>query len=72
MAYPHELKAAFPSYGPGWDAAVELGIDVSLVLENLSLSPSERLARLEALLDEVDALKAAVKRPEPVKRDQVP
>jgi len=69
MAFPDELKAAFPSYGPDWDAAVDLGVDVSILLENLSLTPTERLARLEALVNETDALKAAAKL---VTRDPVP
>lgn len=69
MAFPDELKAAFPSYGPGWDAAVDLGIDVSLLLENLKLTPTERLAQLEALLNETEALRAELKQ---VPRGSVP
>lgn len=69
MAFPEELRVAFPSFGPGWDAAVERGIDVSLLLENLSLTPTQRLARLEELLNEVDALRAATR---PVTRGSVP
>ena len=61
MAFPNELRAAFPSYGPDWDRAVEMGIDVSLLLENLALTPGQRLAQLESLLNEVDALRRAVK-----------
>jgi hypothetical protein len=37
-----------------------MGIDVSLLLENLRLTPAERLARLEALLNELDALRSSV------------
>lgn len=70
MAFPHELSAAFPSYGPDWDRAVAMGIDVSLLLENLSLTPGQRLAQLEALLNEVDALRRAVKARSP--DDSVP
>lgn len=70
MAFPHELKSAFPSYGPDWDRAVEMGIDVSLLLENLALTPGQRLAQLEALLNEVDALRRAVKARSP--DDSVP
>ncbi len=61
MALPEELKRAFPCYGPGWAAAIERGIDVSLILENLALTPTQRLAQLEAFLNELDALKAAAK-----------
>lgn len=61
MAFPDEIRAAYPSYGPGWDAAVDMGIDVSLLLENLALTPSQRLAQLQALIDETDALRRAAK-----------
>jgi hypothetical protein len=47
-----------------------MGIDVSLLLENLSLTPGQRLAQLEALLNEVDALRRAVKARSP--DDSVP
>ncbi|MDP3236668.1 MAG: hypothetical protein Q8N26_28000 [Myxococcales bacterium] len=69
MAFPDELRAAFPSYGPDWDRAVDLGIDVSLLLENLKLTPEKRLAQLEDLINETDALLAAVK---PVDHGPVP
>ncbi len=69
MAFPYELRAAFPSHGPGWDAAVDLGIDVSLILENLKLTPTERLAQLETLLNETEALRAELKQ---VPRGSVP
>lgn len=62
MAFPEELKAAFPSYGPDWDRAVEMGIDVSLLLENLTLTPAQRLAQIEDLLNETEALRQAVSR----------
>lgn len=61
MAFPDELRAAFPSYGPDWDRAVDMGIDVSLLLENLKLTPLERLRQLERLLNETDRLKNASK-----------
>jgi hypothetical protein len=37
----------FPSYGPDWEVAIDFGIDVSLLLENLALTPGERLERLQ-------------------------
>lgn len=61
MAFPDELKAAFPSYGPDWDIAVETGIDVSLLLENLALTPTQRLVQLQLLLDETEALRMAAR-----------
>ena len=46
-----ELRAAFPSYGPDWERAIDFGIDVSLLLANLELTPTERLQQLEAMLE---------------------
>lgn len=60
MATRDELKAAFPSLGPDWDAAIDAGIDVSLILENLDLSPTARVQLLESLLTESQALRASV------------
>lgn len=40
------LKGAYPSYGPDWDAAIEWGVDVSLLERNLRLSVEERLLQL--------------------------
>lgn len=60
MATRDELKAAFPSLGRGWDAAIDAGIDVSLLLENLDMSPTARLQLLESLLTESQALRASV------------
>lgn len=37
---------SLPSYGPDWDAAIEFGIDVSLIEENLALTPQQRLEQL--------------------------
>lgn len=39
-----------PSYGPDWDAAIEFGIDVIQLEENLRLTPEERILQLEALV----------------------
>jgi hypothetical protein len=39
-----------PSYGPAWDAAIDFGIDVTLLEHNLALSPSERLQQLDEML----------------------
>ena len=41
--------------GPAWRAAVDAGIDVTLLERNLELSPDERLAQLEAMLRLVHA-----------------
>jgi len=39
------------SYGPEWDRAIAFGIDVTLLLENLALTPLERLLRLQQAAD---------------------
>jgi hypothetical protein len=36
--------------GPAWREAIDAGIDVTLLLRNLELSPDERLAQLDAML----------------------
>ena len=38
------------SHGPAWDAAIDYGIDVSLLERNLRLSPTERLVQLDDML----------------------
>ena len=47
-----------PSHGPGWDAAIEAGIDVALLESNLRLTPVERiewLAETNRWMDRVHA-----------------
>ncbi|MFL5321461.1 MAG: hypothetical protein ACJ790_17500 [Myxococcaceae bacterium] len=62
VGFPSEWnRTAFPSYGPDWDAAIEYGIDVSLLLENLARTPTERLERLQQMVDFHEALRAANK-----------
>ena len=34
-----------PSYGPAWDAAIEFGIDVTLIEDNLARTMAERFAQ---------------------------
>ena len=36
---------SLPAYGPGWDAAISAGIDVTLIEANLGLPAYERLRR---------------------------
>jgi hypothetical protein len=57
MARREELQAALPSFGRDWDAAIDAGIDVSLLLENLDPSSTERLMALEGLVTEATALR---------------
>jgi len=41
-----------------WQAAIDYGIDVSLLEENLRLTPDERLAQLVAMQRLYDAVRA--------------
>ncbi len=41
-----------------WQAAIDYGIDVSLLEENLKLTPDERLAQLVAMQRFYDAVRA--------------
>lgn len=49
-------REAHTSSGPAWDAAVEMGIDVTQLLENLALTPTERLLQHEQLLRTFEAI----------------
>lgn len=51
------LRQAFPSYGPDWDAAIETGVDVSLLEENLQLTPTERLEQLQRMTELYELLR---------------
>jgi hypothetical protein len=45
------------SCGPDWDAAVEYGIDVTLIERNLQLTVTQRLQQLEDMLATYFALR---------------
>jgi hypothetical protein len=52
QGFPAEwARSHLPSYGPDWDRAIDFGIDVTLLLENLELTPAERLRRLQQVSD---------------------
>jgi hypothetical protein len=44
-------RSELPSYGPDWERAIEFGVDVVLLLENLARTPAERLRRLQQVAD---------------------
>jgi hypothetical protein len=48
-----------PDAGPEWRAAVEAGIDMSLVEASLALTPEERLAEHQQVLDFLLAVQEA-------------
>ena len=60
---PRELRTstdagrALPDYGPCWRAAIEYGIDVTLIERNLQLTTTERLLQLEDMLATYYALR---------------
>ena len=43
------LRRAFPDCGPDWRAAIEYGIDVTLLERNLTLTVEQRLAQLHEM-----------------------
>lgn len=58
MDDPRELlRQSFASYGPEWIAAIEAGVDVSLLAENLRLTPTERLEQLQRMTELYEALR---------------
>lgn len=44
---PEDAGRTLPSYGPDWDAAIAAGIDVTMIEQNLRLTPAERLRQME-------------------------
>ncbi|MFZ5469813.1 MAG: hypothetical protein ACOZIN_10295 [Myxococcota bacterium] len=52
-----ERSAQMPSYGPDWDAAIEYGIDVSLLEHNLTLTPTQRLEQLQQMTELYELLR---------------
>jgi hypothetical protein len=52
-------RAAFPSYGAAWDAAIEMGIDVVQLEQNLSLTPTQRLEQHEEMMRTFELLHGA-------------
>lgn len=48
---PQDAFRALPSYGPAWDAAIEAGVDVAMLLHNQRLSPAQRLAQMQQAAD---------------------
>lgn len=51
------LRQAYPSCGPDWDAAIDAGVDVSLLMENLQLTPTERIEQLQRMTELYEALR---------------
>lgn len=50
-----------PPPGSAAERAAEFGIDLTLTLENLRLTPEERIRKLDAFIESVAKLKASVR-----------
>ena len=64
---PEELARAedrlrYPARGSRIEAAVDYGIDVTLLIEQLRLTPAERARRLEKTTDGLEELRGAARR----------
>jgi hypothetical protein len=46
---------------PAVERAIAFGVDITLLIENLRLTPTERVRRAQQMLDSVVALQAEVK-----------
>lgn len=49
-----------PPPGSAAERAVEFGIDLTLTLENLRLTPEERIRKLDSFIKDIADLKAAI------------
>lgn len=66
--YPAGVNARKDQHETAWQAAIDYGIDVSLLEENLKLTPDERLTQLVAMQRFYDAVRA--ERAEPPRGEQ--
>lgn len=57
MKHEEPFATESMSFGPDWDAAIEAGIDVHLLLENLELTPTERIEQLQRMTELYEALR---------------
>lgn len=57
-----ELKLAYSNYGPEVMAAIDAGVDVSLLLENLALTPTQRIEQLQSVVSFFEDLQRATGR----------
>ena len=53
---PTDIARSLPSSGPAWDAAIEFGIDVTLLEHNLGLTPCERMQQAAQHLRFIEAV----------------
>lgn len=66
MDGPIDLRPIFhselPSYGPEWDRAIELGIDVAELERSLTLTPEQRIVQHQRALRLAEAVRAGMAR----------
>ena len=65
MTAKRKRKRASPKAGPAWRAAEAYGCDMSLIEDNLSRTPLERLRALDRALETIFALRQAMKGSQP-------
>lgn len=66
------FRSEWPSYGPHWDRAIEMGIDVAELERNLRLTPEQRILQHQRALRLAEALRAgmAARRAAPIERPE--
>jgi hypothetical protein len=62
-----DIEEYFLNPPPGSAAAraVEFGIDLTLTLQNLRLTPEERIRKLDAFIEDISKLRAAARKQKP-------
>ena len=50
-----------PPPGSAAERAAEFGVDLTLTLENLRLTPEERIRKMDAFIEDIAKLKASVR-----------
>lgn len=58
-----------PPPGSAAARARDFGIDLTLTLQRLRLTPDERLRQLQRAMDEIEAMRAGLHEPQDVKAD---
>lgn len=56
------FRSEWPSYGPDWDAAIEMGVDIAALERNLALTPEQRLVRLQKAIHAIAVLRGGLVR----------
>ena len=51
------------------ERAIEFGIDISLLIENLKLTPTERLQKLQQVLDSLESFRQEVAKARAAQKD---